>query len=236
MFQIIAVGQIKLDSLPIPKRHQQVILVTASSWNAPTGTLLMFNKTSSGWKAENLVIPVSLGKNGMAWGKGLHLTQSNEISKKEGDGKAPAGIFEIGTFFGYVDILPVDIQFPYRQTTKRDYFVDATNSVDYNTWQTIPDTVLNNPKNYWSSYERMKRSDHLYELGFIINHNVNPIMKGAGSAIFFHVWRSPNSPTLGCTASSRENLLKIMKWINPKMNPLVIQVPESELNSLKFKK
>ena len=43
------------------------------------------------------------GKNGLAWGKGIadNLDQRDGPVKHEGDGKAPAGIFKLGTAFGY---------------------------------------------------------------------------------------------------------------------------------------
>ena len=34
----------------------------------------------------------------------------------------------------------------------------------------------------------MKRDDNLYELGVIIQHNFPRVIKGRGSAIFFHIW------------------------------------------------
>jgi len=123
----------------------------------------------------------------------------------------------------------------YRQVTTRDYYIDDINSVDYNQWKVIPSNKQNLPKNFWRSYERMKRSDHLYELGFVVKHNMNPVVKGNGSAIFFHVWRKKSSPTLGCTAMSKENLLKLMTWLDPTMKPLIIQVPKTQLDHLKFK-
>ena len=75
----------------------------------------------------------------------------------------------------------------------------------------------------------MKRNDGLYEYGIVINHNTSPIIAGNGSAIFFHIWRSATSPTLGCTSMSKENLLVLMRWLDKGKHPLLIQVPEAEL-------
>ena len=46
--------------------------------------------------------PVTIGRAGSAWGLGLHPAQRGP-QKREGDGRAPAGVFRIGTAFGYAD-------------------------------------------------------------------------------------------------------------------------------------
>lgn len=67
--------------------------------------------------------------------------------KVEGDGKAPAGIFEFSEAFGNdkTQTPLLDIKLHYRQTTVRDYWVDAINSTEYNSWVTIPDDKNNDP-------------------------------------------------------------------------------------------
>ncbi len=171
-----------------------------------------------------------MGRNGLKWGRGLH--RAGRIpEKKEGDACAPAGIFEFDFAFGYGN-KPDGVLLDYKKSTSRDYFVDDVKSNDYNSWQSIPVDQINDPKKRWLSFERMKRSDHLYELGLVVKHNQSPAVSGKGSAIFFHVQRSSNSPTLGCTAMNKDDLLKIMKWLNPDKKPLLVQVPMSELDDL----
>jgi L,D-peptidoglycan transpeptidase YkuD (ErfK/YbiS/YcfS/YnhG family) len=68
----------------------------------------------------------------------------------------------------------------------------------------------------------------------VILHNNNPVEKGKGNAIFFHVWRSEGAPTLGCTSMRKPDLLTLMKWLDPDKDPVVVQVPESELENLKL--
>lgn len=220
-----------LTSFDIPDTTHQVVVVTTASWTAKGGTLQRYEKVNGRWTKIGKDVPVAVGKNGLAWGRGLHKT-TGMPEKKESDGKAPAGVFSLGTMFGYSDKTPSLTGYPYRQCTSRDYFIDDMNSRDYNQWVTIPASEQNNPEARWSSFERMKRGDHLYEYGVVILHNSMPVAKGKGSAIFFHVWRSPESPTLGCTSMSKESLLELIKWLEPEKKPLLIQVPYSELNKL----
>ncbi|XOV94886.1 MAG: L,D-transpeptidase [Bacteroidota bacterium] len=216
----------------LPDACEQVILVYAEEWSSTTGELLLLEKKKNQWDTVSMAIKVNLGKNGMRWGRGLH--QNNDTSEKqEGDGCAPAGVFELGLAFGY-DKQPTGLSWPYQQATDRDYFVDDANSSDYNTWQTIPANEVNDPKSKWNSFEYMKRKDHLYALGIVVKHNENPIFKGKGSAIFLHIERAPGSPTLGCTSMKEADLLKIIRWLDPNKYPLLIQAPKKELDEIEL--
>ncbi|MNT94259.1 hypothetical protein D3C72_2359060 [compost metagenome] len=55
----------------------------------------------------------------------------------------------------------------------------------------------------------------------VIRYNDNPIIKGKGSAIFMHIWRSQDKPTAGCVAMSEVNLLKVMNRLDPKQSPVI---------------
>ena len=233
LFSLAGRAQTGLDELSIPENHRQVVLVTASGWDSKVATLQCYSRSHGSWTKHGERVEVSLGKNGLAWGRGLHANTAS-AEKKEGDGKAPAGIFLFDFVFGYEKTAPTGALFPYRQSTARDYFVDATDSGDYNRWVSVPVDQPNEPRKYWASFERMKRADHLYELGIAVKHNYTPPVKGKGSAIFLHVWRSPGSPTLGCTAMSKENLKELLIWLDPEKEPLLIQVPEGELGELEF--
>ena len=232
---LVLISSFVLKSQPLiklPDACEQVILVYAEEWAGTTGTLLLLEKKEHQWDTVRVEIKVNFGKNGMRWGRGLH--RNNEIlEKQEGDGCAPAGVFELGLAFGY-DEQPSGVSWPYQQVTDRDYFVDDSNSGDYNTWQTIPANEVNDPKSKWNSFEHMKRKDHLYSLGIVVKHNESPIVKGKGSAIFLHVERAPGSPTLGCTSMKEADLLKIMQWLDVNKYPLLIQAPKKELDKIKM--
>ena len=142
--------------------------------------------------------------------------------KKEGDGKSPTGIFPLGMAFGYDP--SVETKMPYRQATDDDFWVDDVNSEDYNKW------VKGEPNA--ASWEKMKRDDDQYKYGVVIEYNMHPIVKGKGSAIFLHVWKSGDS-TLGCVSMSEEMILSILGWLDPAKKPLIIMGTESELRGMR---
>ena len=219
-------------SFPLPKHSFQILLVSTDSWEASTGSLQRYEReqNSKGWKKAGDPISVSVGRSGLGWGRGLHTIPPDHSGpvKKEGDGKAPAGIFSLGCAFGYAPEPPPGVKIPYRQTTVSDYFVDDVSSPDYNRWIHLPGEITL-AKDRWKSFEKMRRDDLLYEFGAVINHNTTPTEPGAGSAIFLHVWKAPGSPTAGCTAMSRENMIKLLTWLDPDKHPLLVQIPQNEI-------
>ena len=80
----------------------QLVLVTTADWNATQGRLQRYLFEGGRWLAVGAPVEVSIGRNGAAWGRGLRATPSDGGPlKREGDGRAPAGLFAIGTAFGY---------------------------------------------------------------------------------------------------------------------------------------
>ena len=172
-----------------------------------------------------------LGKNGLGWGCGIHHIVSAPPQKAEGDSKAPAGVFRLGPTFGYEPKPPAGTSLPYRRITDNDYYVDDVESEDYNQWVTL-DGNAGTPQQIWNSWEEMKRSDHLYELGAVVQQNAAPVIKGKGSAIFLHVWKARGVPTAGCTAMAKNDLVALIRWLKPVKYPCLIQAPVDKLGRL----
>jgi D-alanyl-D-alanine dipeptidase len=157
---------------------------------------------------------------------GLHRTPSNaKIIKKEGDGKAPAGIFTLKQAFGYA---PFDINYPYVVYKESDHCVDDVNSRFYN--KIIDSRKV--PQNY-KSYENMKFAKNYYKYGIVVNHNGigngERSKRGAGSCIFLHI---KNIPTAGCTVMRENEIKALLRWLDPNANPLLIQGTKEEIKGL----
>lgn len=59
--------------------------------------------------------------------------------------------------------------------------------------------------------EALWRDDEVYDLIVVIGFNDDPVVPGAGSAIFMHVARTRYEPTRGCVALARPDLLEILR-------------------------
>jgi L,D-peptidoglycan transpeptidase YkuD (ErfK/YbiS/YcfS/YnhG family) len=197
--------------------EQQRIVVLTPKWDSTVGYMHCLEKVDNRWVLAKKPIPVSVGKNGMAWGLGLHEPTANGPIKQEGDMRAPAGIFSLSTVFGDS---PVEIAFPYLLVDDELECVDDPSSKYYNQF------VKGSQKDKdWNSSEKMLMPDGIYSRGIVVEHNTHPPIPGKGSCIFIHKWRAKDGPTAGCTALSEENLHALIEWLDIKKNPLLIQVP-----------
>ena len=144
--------------------------------------------------------------------------------KHEGDGKAPAGIFALGPAFGYA---PADsvrwIRLPYVHSRPSVKCVDDPASVRYNRLVN-QDTI---PRPDWSSHEEMRLASGVYRLGIWVSHNDSPPRPGGGSCIFMHVWQGPGVPTVGCTAMESADLEALLRWLDPRARPVLVQAPRA---------
>jgi L,D-peptidoglycan transpeptidase YkuD (ErfK/YbiS/YcfS/YnhG family) len=166
-------------------------------------------------------IDVSLGRNGLARGEGEHYVEaipSDFRIKQEGDGCSPAGVFRIPFAFGYGNRDAAGaVRLPYVHVTDQLVGVDDVKSKFYN--QVIDaSTVVPD----WESRETMLRPDGLYRWGAFIAHNPQ-IRSGGGSCIFFHLWSGPGRPTAGCTAMAETDVVRLLAWLDPAMEPRLVQ-------------
>jgi L,D-transpeptidase catalytic domain len=214
----------------------QILVVTTSDWNGVDGVLQMYERsqTKKKWKAVGAQIQVVVGKNGLGWGSGMPPTNDPALRdvedpvKKEGDGKAPAGIFQLGTAFGYAPQQPAGWRMPYVHLTQSIECVDDTASKYYN--RLVDNTQVSLD---WNSSEHMLRSDELYRSGLVVDHNSDPVTPGSGSCIFMHIWRGPGRGTAGCTAMSPEQIESVLAWLDPAKKPLVVQLPLPQYKQLR---
>lgn len=63
---------------------------------------------------------------------------------------------------------------------------------------------------YPASAERLWREDGLYDVIVVLDHNARPRVQGAGSAIFMHLARPQYTPTEGCIALARRDMLRLL--------------------------
>lgn len=205
----------------------QALVVTTGNWSSVDATLQLYERKNAGsaWISTGERIPAVVGRNGLAWGRGVHTDlPAGGPQKREGDGKAPAGIFRMGPAFGYApaEALPW-VRLPYRQMMESSKCVDDPASAAYN--RMIEEESV---RKDWNSAEEMKRSDEQYRLGIVIGHNADPVAPGGGSCIFLHIWDRPSKGTSGCTAVSAADMEKILRRLKPETNPVLIQLPQQE--------
>lgn len=212
-------------------QHRQLLIVTTQNWDAVPGTLRRFSWTDNEWQEVKSAIEVVVGKKGMGWGKGIKdFTKYEGPVKREGDLKSPAGIFTLGTAFGYAPKSVVNwIKTPYHPVTELTMCIEDGKSAHYN--QILDEGTA---RADWNSTDHMLRKDDLYEWGMFVEHNSPTPASGGGSCIFLHVAQINDDGTAGCTAMDKALMLEILQWIDASESPLLVQLPEEQYT--KFQK
>lgn len=210
---------------------RQLVLVTTPDWNATRGMLRTFARSTQGWNIVGDPIPVVIGRTGAAWGIGLHPAQAG-AQKHEGDGRSPAGVFALGTAFGYAQSSPTRLA--YAAMDADDYCIDVDGSPLYNRIVNARDVGKTAVA---GSTEPMRRDlhadgDQRYKLGFVIEHNPRG-MAGAGSCIFAHLQLSADSSTAGCTAMTEPAMRALLGWLQPQDHPVFVLLPLGEYQRLR---
>jgi len=205
----------------IPVQARQLLVVTSPDWTSPTARLQRWRRTDGGWIAVGGLVPVRLGRTGLGWGRGLDPASGRtpgEPVKREGDERAPAGVFELGPAFGELPRYTDGTRLSLRVTTRALRCVDDPASALYN-------QLTESPSGYESA-EVMARGDLQYSIGVFVAHNPAPLRPGAGSCIFLHVWAAPESATVGCTAMAIEAMAQLVGWLDERERPLLVQLPD----------
>ena len=210
----------------LTNQSKQLVVSVPSLWTSSTANLYLYEKKGAKWLTKAGPWKVRLGRSGSAWGLGIHKNASEVSLKIEGDRKSPAGVFYIGGAWGYANTIQKNTHLPYRKVTTRDLWVEDSKSPYYNQHLILKHT----PKTTWEKKAQMKQGDYAHSLKLFIAHNPPPKADpNAGSAIFFHIWRSEGTkPTAGCTTMSEKRLKQMIAWIDPKKKPLYVLLPQEE--------
>lgn len=126
----------------------------------------------------------------------------------EGDGISPIGCWPIRRVLYRADKLaaaPVSV-FPTAIIAEDDGWCDAPDHRDYNRPVKRP---------FSASHEEMWRKDDLYDIVVVLGQNDDPVVPGAGSAIFLHVASEGYGPTAGCATLNRADLLAFLAQAGP---------------------
>lgn len=210
----------------LPAASSQCLVGVADDWDSSSATLRFYQKAGGRWTADGPPWQARLGRDGLVWGLGIHALPNGAATKKEGDWRSPAGVFAIGGVWGYEPAVRKHPAMAYRQITPRDLWVEDPASPHYNLNLILPHA----PASPWEKKQQMKQSDPAHALKLFIAHNAPPkVVPGAGSSIFFHIWRANGrKPTAGCTTMEEHKLRGLIAKLDPARKPLYVLLPKAE--------
>ena len=133
--------------------------------------------------------------------------------QKEGDQITPRGTFKIKNILYRKDKINYIRSVIKKTPIKKNMgWCDDPKSKDYN-------KLIKYPFNYKS--EKLYRSKNIYDIILVLDFNMRPIKKNKGSAIFIHISNNKYSPTQGCIAIKKKELLKMIEFIDKKTKIII---------------
>lgn len=187
----------------VAPESRQAVVVAGDDVSPSAASVQLYERVENSWQRVVGPLAATVGRNGLA----------PVGEKREGDGRTPSGVYVLGRAFGYE---PLQVKMPYIVLTPEMIWVDDPRSPLYNRLvekQAVGEGV---------SREIMKRGDHLYKYGIVIEYNTMPVVAGAGSAIFFHIWRDAQTTTAGCVALAEADLLGLLRRLDPMEQPVAV--------------
>ncbi|MBO5698110.1 MAG: L,D-transpeptidase family protein [Alistipes sp.] len=134
-------------------------------------------------------------------------------AKREGDGKSPEGVWALRRGLCYAK--DFESAFPMEQYDENDMWVEDAESADYN-------TLVRDPLPETKGDRLWERRNTQFRYIVAIEYNTDPVVKGAGSAIFIHAWRAEGKPTAGCVVMAEGDVKRLVEWLDPKQNPHIV--------------
>ena len=128
---------------------QVIIVVGTGGYRA---NISLYEKDNNSIWIKKISTNGYIGKNGIT------------DNKKEGDGKTPTGLYDLGIAFGIASNPGTKLS--YRKINNNDYWVDDPNSKYYNQWVDI-----RNVKKDWNSAEHLYSYKTAYKYLFTIYSN-----------------------------------------------------------------
>ena len=126
--------------------------------------------------------------------------------KSEGDKCTPRGKFKLKYVFYRKDrVKKFHSELKLIAIKKNFGWCDDISSRYYNKFVTFP---------FEGKAEKLYLNKNCYDIIIVLDYNLNPIKRNKGSAIFLHVASRNYSPTLGCVAISKSDIILLLSSIN----------------------
>ena len=151
------------------------------------------NRSKALLEGAGLRLPCAIGRGGI------------KAQKREGDGATPRATLHPLQIFIRPDRWPTRrFALPSRITQPSFGWCDDIRSARYNRLVTLP---------FAHSHETLFRDDHVYDIIIETDWNVRPAIRGRGSAIFIHLVRPGLTPTEGCIALRKKDMILFLQHL-----------------------
>jgi L,D-peptidoglycan transpeptidase YkuD (ErfK/YbiS/YcfS/YnhG family) len=190
----------------------ELITVQASTYDTTYATLTAWQREGSCWVDVYGPWTARIGAAGFS------------DHHHEGDNTTPTGAYGIGPVM-YGNAPDPGVHYAYHQLVCGDWWDEDPASPDYNTFEHVP---CGQTPPFGGGSEPLWQETNAYPSFAFIEYNTDPVVSGAGSAIFLHA--DVGSGTAGCVTLPLAELDDVLRWLNPADGPLVVMGPDSEID------
>jgi L,D-peptidoglycan transpeptidase YkuD (ErfK/YbiS/YcfS/YnhG family) len=199
-------------SLASTQGATQLITVVSDGYSSTYATLTAWARQGTCWVAVLGPYTARLGANGFS------------DDKHEGDLTTPTGAYSIGsTLFGNAP--NPGTQYPYQQLVCGDWWDETPGSPTYNTFQYVP---CGTTPPFGGGSEALWTETVAYSSLAVIDYNTDPVVPGAGSAVFLHA--TLGGASTGCVTIPVTDLHRVLDWLDPADRALIVLGPSSEVD------
>lgn len=190
---------------------RQLITVVAAGWGTSVASVELWQRSANCWVPAGGPWTGLIGQNGFS---------DHHI---EGDSTTPTGRYGVGPEM-YGNQPDPGVREEYHQLVCGDWWDEDSSSPGYNTFQHVP---CGEKPPFGGGSEALWQETAPYPSFAVIDYNTGPILRGAGSAIFFHA--DTGVPTSGCVSIPLGDLDFALRWIDPSQSPAFVMGPASEI-------
>jgi L,D-peptidoglycan transpeptidase YkuD (ErfK/YbiS/YcfS/YnhG family) len=191
------------DIIPGTAKSGQLITVIAPTTSSQTATLEFFVRQGGCFRLAAGPYSALVGLNGLS------------THHHEGDDTTPIGLFGFqSTMYGV--LANPGVSFQYHRLVCGDWWDEQSSSPLYNHFVHVP---CGTKPDFGGGSEALWQTVPSYDYFAVIAYNRHPIVPGKGSAIFLHV--SNGHPTAGCVSIAVADLLRVLRALRPKLDPLI---------------
>ena len=199
------------SSLAYTGSARQLITVESTSYSTTYASVELWERSGSCWQSVAGPWTGRIGRTGFS---------DHHV---EGDGSSPTGFYGLGpVIFG--NAANPGVHEAYHHLVCGDWWDEDSSSAGYNTFQHV---ACGTKPSFGGGSEALWTETVPYPSFAVIDYNTGPIVRGAGSAIFFHA--DTGSPTVGCVSVPLADLDQALRWLDPADSPAFVMGPAGEI-------
>lgn len=203
-----------VSNLKIAEEAATLFLTIQDPGDTTTCRFYAYIKEDGEWK-EEFKVAGYVGRSGIA----------DAANRVEGDGTSPAGVYSFGMLFGIQDD-PGGLQREYKKVDEDDYWDGDRNSDTYN--QHVRGSEMPDSWNAAAS-EHLIDYKYSYNYAAMVNYNINPTIKGKGSAIFLHCTHPGSLYSAGCISIPESKMIRALRLIDDQAYIVLVRSAEDLL-------